>query len=94
MGLVNVDLNNIRLDDQNLDDEYDPEIIIPVRLMAWCNRYDQRKACKKEISKELIPVGWRIWLDWCIPEDEKKKVEPCLIDKKQCNAGKMLVKVV
>ena len=43
MGLVNVDLNNIS-PDNNFDD-YDPEININVRPMAWCDRYKQRKAC-------------------------------------------------
>ena len=51
MGLVNVDLNNFSLDDDNFDIFY-PETIIPVRLMASCNRYKQHKACKKEIRKE------------------------------------------
>ena len=26
--------------------------------MACCNTYKQRQACKKEISKELMPVAW------------------------------------
>ena len=26
--------------------------------MAWYNRFKQRKVCKKEINKELIPVAW------------------------------------
>ena len=38
MGLVNVDLNNFSLSDDNFDIVY-PETIIPVRLMASCNRY-------------------------------------------------------
>ena len=45
MGLVDVDLN-ISLGDDKFDDD-DPENIIYIRLMAWCNRYKQRKACKK-----------------------------------------------
>ena len=28
----------------------DPNTIIHVRLMTWCNSYKQSKACKKEIS--------------------------------------------
>ena len=50
MGFVNVDLNNVNLGDDNFDN-YDPQTIIHVRIMAWCNSYKQRKACKKEISK-------------------------------------------
>ena len=33
MGLANVDLNNISLDNDNFDDN-DPKIIIHIRLMA------------------------------------------------------------
>ena len=56
MGPVNVDLNNISLDDDSFDNG-DPKTIIHVRLLAWCNAYKQNKACKKEISKVLIPVA-------------------------------------
>ena len=45
----------LSLDDGNFDD--DPETIIHVSLMAWCNRYTQHKACKKDISKKLMPVA-------------------------------------
>ena len=43
--------------------------------MAGCNKYKQRKTCKKEISNELIPLAWQPtgWWDWCMPQDEKKK---------------------
>ena len=44
MGYNTID-NNI-LDDGNFD-ENDPESINHVRLMGWCNRFKQRKACKK-----------------------------------------------
>ena len=60
-GLVNVDLNNVNhnnvTDDDNFhddDDDDDTETIIHVRDMAWCNRFKQYKACKKEMIKELI----------------------------------------
>ena len=33
MGILNIDLNNINLDDTNYD-EGDPEIIIHIRLLA------------------------------------------------------------
>ena len=26
-------------------------------LITWCNGYKQRKVCKKEIDKELMPVA-------------------------------------
>ena len=65
---------NINLDDDNFDVD-DPETIIHVRLMTWCNRYKQLKACKKEKSKELMPKAWHPtrWWEWCMSEDEKKK---------------------
>ena len=46
MGLVTIDLNYNNPDDDNFDED-DPETIAYVRLMAWCNRYKQHKACKK-----------------------------------------------
>ena len=59
MDLVYIDLNNFSFDDDNFDDG-DPETIIHVRRMGWYNRHKQRKAYKKEISKELMPVAWRL----------------------------------
>ena len=37
MGHNTIDLNNINLDNDDFDED-DPETIIHVRLMAWCNR--------------------------------------------------------
>ena len=34
MGIVNIDLNNIDLDDTNYED-HDPDAIILIRLLAW-----------------------------------------------------------
>ena len=45
MGLVNADLN-VNIDDNNCEND-GPETVIHVRLMAWCNKYRQRKANKK-----------------------------------------------
>ena len=42
MGILSVDLNNINLDDGNFDED-DSKTIIHVRLMAWFNRFKQRK---------------------------------------------------
>ena len=51
--------------------------IIHVTLMSWRDRYKQRISCKKYISKELKPAAWHAtrWWDWCLAEDEKKRVE-------------------
>ena len=46
MGILSVDPNNINIDDVS----FDPETIIRVRLLAWCNKFEKRKAFKKEIS--------------------------------------------
>ena len=46
MGLVTTGLDNIALDDDNFDED-DPPNIVLVRLIAWRNRFKQRKSCKK-----------------------------------------------
>ena len=58
MGFNTADINNINLD--NNDDAFDEdelETINHVRLIAWRNRFKQRKICKKEISKGLMSVA-------------------------------------
>ena len=55
MVILSVDLTNINLD-VNFD-EFNPESIAHVRLMAWHSRFKQRKAFKKEIRKKLMPHG-------------------------------------
>ena len=79
MCILSVDLNNVNLDYANFD-EGDPEIIIHVRLSVIDR---QRKACKKYVSKELMPAVCHPtrWLDWCIPEDEKKEQTQFLLIK-------------
>ena len=46
----------------------------PYRLLAWHIRFEKRKALKKELNEELMPVAWHPnrWQDWCVSEDEKK----------------------
>ena len=53
--ILAIDRNNISLDDVNFDD---PETIVHVRLMAWRDQFEQRRAHKKELSKELMLVAW------------------------------------
>ena len=46
-------------------------------LITWRDAYIKRKTKKVKIKEELMPVAWhpdRCW-DWCVPEDEKKKLE-------------------
>ena len=52
--ILAIDRNNISLDDVNFDD---PETIVHVRLMAWRDQFKQRRAHKKELSKELMLVA-------------------------------------
>ena len=45
MGILNVDLNIINLD--NNFDADNPETIILIRLLAWYMKFEKRKAIKK-----------------------------------------------
>ena len=75
MGIFGVNLNNVNLD--NNFDEDDPRTIILIRLLAWHRKFKKRRALKKKISKELMPIAWhpRRWWNFCMSEDEKKEVE-------------------
>ena len=54
IGVLCVNLSNINLDD-DIFYEDDPKTITHARLLAWHNKLKQRKAFKKEITKELRP---------------------------------------
>ena len=45
LGIVNIDVNNINLD--NNFDEDDPDTIILIRLLAWHIKFEKRKELKK-----------------------------------------------
>ena len=45
MGILNIDLNNINLD--NHFDEDNRDTIILVRLLAWYIKFEKRKALKR-----------------------------------------------
>ena len=51
--------------------------------MARRDRNKQCKACKKDKSKKLMPIAQdpTRWQDWCMPEHEKKGIEPIFTDK-------------
>ena len=52
-----------------------PKTIVHIRLLVWRNKFEERKAFKKDISKELMSVAWRstrLW-GWCMLEDEKRE---------------------
>ena len=80
MGILNIDLNCINLDDNNFEED-DP--VIHVRLLAWHTKFEKRKALKKELNEELMSAAWhpnRRW-DWCISEDEKREIDPMFIEE-------------
>ena len=81
MGIFNIDLNNISLD--NNFDKDDPDIIIIViRLLPWHVIFEKRKVLK-EINEKLMPVACHRnrWRDWCVSGDEKKEIDPVFIEE-------------
>ena len=76
MGILNIGINNINLD--NNFDEDDPDTIIVIRPLALHIKFERRKELKKYISKKLIPVAWHSnrWWKFYLSEDEKKGIEP------------------
>ena len=42
MGILNMDLNNINLEDTNYEED-DPDTIILIRLLAWHIEFEKRK---------------------------------------------------
>ena len=79
MGIANIDLNNINLDD-NFDEE-NPNTIILIRLLAYHTKFEKRKELKKESNKELMSVAGHAKRGWnlCVSEYEKKKIDPMFI---------------
>ena len=77
MGIFNLNLNCINLDNNDFDED-DSVTIIHVRLLAWHTKFKKNKAIKKELNEELMPVAWHPnrWWDWCVLEDEKKEIKP------------------
>ena len=55
MEIFSIFLNNNNID--NNFDEYDPDTIILIRLLAWHSKFKKRKAPKIKVSKESIPVA-------------------------------------
>ena len=55
MGILNIDLHNINLD--NNFDENNPATIILIRRLHWHSKFKKRKELKKNISLELMPIA-------------------------------------
>ena len=83
MGILSVGCNNIKLFEANLM-KLIPKLFFIFRLMTWHNRPKQRKAFKKDISKELMSVARHPtkWRDWCMSKDDKKEIEQFFINEK------------
>ena len=73
MGIKIISLNVINLDDNNFNED-GREIVIHVKLIAWCIKYRQRKASKKDLSKELMFLSWyaTMWWNWLCQMMKKK----------------------
>ena len=73
MGILNIDLNNINLD--NSFDEDDLGTIILIRILACYIKFEKRKELIKILSEELKSVAWHPnrWWNFSVPEDEKKE---------------------
>ena len=54
MGILNINLNNINL--ENNFDEDDPDTIVLIRLLAQHVKFEKQKELKKYINKELIKI--------------------------------------
>ena len=50
IGILGVDLDGIRLSEDNNFDINDPESITQVRLLSWCNKFKKRKTLKGDIN--------------------------------------------
>ena len=57
LGILNIDLYKINLDDTNYDEE-DPDTIILIRHLVWHIKFEKGKALKKELNEELMFVAW------------------------------------
>ena len=52
MGIFDIDLNNINLDDTNHDGD-DPDTIILVRFLTWHIKFEKHEALKKRIKRRI-----------------------------------------
>ena len=94
MGIVNIDLNYINLD--NNFDEDDPETIVLIRLLAQHIKFEKRKKLEKMIADEQMSdiPAWRLnrWWDCRMPEGEKKQIDPMLTEElRKCISSIQLV---
>ena len=73
MVIVRVNLHNI-----DLDNNFEEDGIVVIKLLAWHNNLKNAKHLKKELNEELMPIAWlsKRWWKFHVSEDEKKEIEP------------------
>ena len=71
-GILNIDLNDIKLD--NYFDEDDT--IILIRLLVLHIKFEKMPSTLINISEELMTIVWhpKIWWNFCMSGDEKKEI--------------------
>ena len=54
-------------------------------LVEWYNGYKQRKVQRAQTKEDFMPTAWdpTIIQNWCITEDEKKRIKEMLTQGKQ-----------
>ena len=77
MGILNINLNNVGLNNK-LEEDY-PDTIILMRPLAQLIKFRKRKELKIELSDELMPVAWHPdrWWDRCKSEE----IDPMFIEE-------------
>ena len=48
---------------------------LPEDIIEWYDGYKKGKAEKSKTKEELLPIAWHPdrGMDWCVPEDEKRR---------------------
>ena len=80
MGILNIDVNTINLD--NNFDEDDPDRIVLIRLLTLHIKFEKRKDLKRELSEDLRSIAWdsKRWWNFSVSEDENKEIKPIFTD--------------
>ena len=78
MGILNIDFNNTNLDDTNYDED-DPILFFLPDF--WLGTLNLKNA--KHMNEELMLIVWHSnrWWDFCMSEDEKKRIDPMFIQE-------------
>ena len=50
MGILNIDLNNINLDNNSYDEDHTDTIIL-IKFLFWCIKFEKYKALKNKQMK-------------------------------------------